>query len=173
MLENAPNHQLADIISALVNASFKEKVEVLNAVKLQDRFSKAFPLLLRQIEGLQSLRNSQEKRINRRNEQIRVRGKNGKNALDDSDDADEIDALEVKLQNAQLPENVEKIALKELKRIRKMSPQMPEYPMLRHYLELISDLPWNISTVDTIDMSKAREVSLKGCVIVNLNFPFY
>ena len=161
MLENAPNHQLADIISALVNASFKEKVEVLNAVKLQDRFSKAFPLLLRQIEGLQSLRNNQEKQINRRNDQIRVRGKNGKNALgtDDSDDADEIDALEVKLQNAQLPENVEKIALKELKRIRKMSPQMPEYPMLRHYLELISDLPWNISTIDTIDLSKAREVS--------------
>jgi len=38
-----------------------------------------------------------------------------------------------------------------------MSPQMPEYPMLRHYLELIADLPWQKSTVDKIDITKARE----------------
>ena len=159
MLENAPNHQLADIISALVNASFKEKVEVLNAVKLHDRFTKALPLLLRQIEGLQTLRNSQEKRLQpSKKTDTKVRHRGGRNFLDENnDDSDEIDALEAKLQNSNLPENVEKVAFKELKRIRKMSPQMPEYPMLRHYLELISDLPWNESTIDTIDMSKARE----------------
>lgn len=158
MLENAPNHQLADIISALVNASFKEKVEVLNAVKLHDRFTKALPLLLRQIEGLQTLRNSQEKRLQpSKKTDTKVRHR-GRNVLDENnDDSDEIDALEAKLQNSNLPENVEKVAFKELKRIRKMSPQMPEYPMLRHYLELISDLPWNESTIDTIDMGKARE----------------
>lgn len=158
MLENAPNHQLADIISALVNASFKEKVEVLNAVKLHDRFTKALPLLLRQIEGLQTLRNSQEKRLQpSKKTDTKVRHR-GRNVLDENnDDSDEIVALEAKLQNSNLPENVEKVAFKELKRIRKMSPQMPEYPMLRHYLELISDLPWNESTIDTIDMSKARE----------------
>ena len=158
MLENAPNHQLADIISALVNASFKEKVEVLNAVKLHDRFTKALPLLSRQIEGLQTLRNSQEKRLQpSKKTDTKVRHR-GRNVLDENnDDSDEIDALEAKLQNSNLPENVEKVAFKELKRIRKMSPQMPEYPMLRHYLELISDLPWNESTIDTIDMGKARE----------------
>ena len=158
MLENAPNHQLADIISALVNASFKEKVEVLNAVKLHDRFTKALPLLLRQIEGLQTLRNSQEKRLQpSKKTDTKVRHR-GRNFLDENnDDSDEIDALEAKLQNSNLPENVEKVAFKELKRIRKMSPQIPEYPMLRHYLELISDLPWNESTIDTIDMGKARE----------------
>ena len=158
MLENAPNHQLADIISALVNASFKEKVEVLNAVKLHDRFTKALPLLLRQIEGLQTLRNNQEKRLQSK-KKTDTKTLKKRHFLDEqtADDSDEIDALESKLQNCDLPPNVEKVAVKELKRIRKMSPQMPEYPMLRHYLELISDLPWNESTIDTIDMSKARE----------------
>ena len=37
---------------------------------------------------------------------------------------------------------------------------MPEYPMLRHYLELVADLPWNKSTEDKIDISKAREVCM-------------
>ena len=38
MFESAPSHQLADIISAIVNATFKEKLDVLNAVDLKDRY---------------------------------------------------------------------------------------------------------------------------------------
>ena len=67
--------------------------------------------------------------------------------------------LEAKLNQAELPPNVQKVVKKELKRIKKMSQQSPEYPMLRHYLELIADLPWNKATKDNIDISKAREVS--------------
>ena len=37
MFESAPSHQLADIIAAVVNATFKEKLEVLNAVNLKER----------------------------------------------------------------------------------------------------------------------------------------
>ena len=60
MLESIPNHQLADLMSSIVNASFNEKLEILNAIDLKDRFSKALPLLLRQIEGLKMLQEKQE-----------------------------------------------------------------------------------------------------------------
>ena len=60
LLESIPNHQLADLISSIVNASFNEKLEILNAIDLKDRFSKALPLLLRQIEGLKMLQEKQE-----------------------------------------------------------------------------------------------------------------
>ena len=33
---------------------------------------------------------------------------------------------------------------------------MPEYPMLRHYLELIAELPWSTSSQDHIEIAKAR-----------------
>ena len=36
---------------------------------------------------------------------------------------------------------------------------MPEYPMLRHYLELVADLPWDKTSNETIDIRKAKEVS--------------
>jgi len=57
-----------------------------------------------------------------------------------------------------MPENVVKIAGKELRRLKKMSPQLPEYPMLRHYLELVADLPWDKSSTEHIDIRKAKQV---------------
>ena len=80
----------------------------------------------------------------------------GKKSHED-DDIDEIEDLEIKLNRAELPAEAQKIAMKELKRLKKMSPQMPEFPMLRHYLELMSELPWNKSTIDKIDITKARD----------------
>ncbi len=72
-----------------------------------------------------------------------------------------------KISQAKLPENVQKVAMKELKRIKKMSPQMPEYPMLRHYLELISELPWNKASTDRIDIRKAREVNFRNKIQIS------
>ena len=73
-----------------------------------------------------------------------------KQTENENDETDEIEELEIKLNNAELPDDAQKVAMKEMKRLKKMSPQMPEYPMLRHYLELIADLPWQKSTVDKI-----------------------
>eukprot|EP00090_Calanus_glacialis_P045240 TRINITY_DN8266_c0_g1_i2.p1 TRINITY_DN8266_c0_g1~~TRINITY_DN8266_c0_g1_i2.p1 ORF type:complete len:582 (-),score=171.59 TRINITY_DN8266_c0_g1_i2:110-1708(-) len=33
---------------------------------------------------------------------------------------------------------------------------MPEYPMLRHYLELVAELPWNKTSQESINIKKAR-----------------
>jgi ATP-dependent Lon protease len=60
--------------------------------------------------------------------------------------------------DANMPENVVKVAGKELRRLKKMSPQLPEYPMLRHYLELVADLPWDKSSTEHIDIRKAKQV---------------
>ena len=51
-----------------------------------------------------------------------------------------------------------KVAAKELRRLKKMSAQMPEYPMLRHYLELVADLPWDKASNEQIDIRKAKQV---------------
>ena len=42
---------LPDIFTSLVKSSFEEKLEVLDAVSLADRFKVAHPLLQRQIEA--------------------------------------------------------------------------------------------------------------------------
>jgi len=58
MLDTLPAHHLADLCASLVNASFLEKLQVLDAVDLSERLKKALPLLVRQIEGLEMLQKS-------------------------------------------------------------------------------------------------------------------
>ena len=55
---------------------------------------------------------------------------------------------------AGLPPKALKAAAREFKRLKKMSAQMPEYPMLRHYLELVAELPWN-------------KVAISHCLLIN------
>jgi ATP-dependent Lon protease len=58
MLDTLPAHHLADLCASLVNATFLEKLQVLDAVDLSERLKKALPLLVRQIEGLEMLQKS-------------------------------------------------------------------------------------------------------------------
>ena len=50
MLDSVPSQHLPDICSTIVKASFSEKIQVLDAVDLAERFKTALPLLMRQIE---------------------------------------------------------------------------------------------------------------------------
>ena len=68
-----------------------------------------------------------------------------------------------KLQNhffseCELPEEALKVVKKEIKRLKQMPQHSPEYPMLRNYIELVSELPWNKSSMEVIDIQKAKEV---------------
>ena len=58
----------------------------------------------------------------------------------------------------ELPEEALKVVKKELKRLKQMPQHSPEYPMLRNYIELVSELPWNKSSMEVIDIHKAKEV---------------
>ena len=75
MLESVPSHQLADIMASIVNATFNEKLDILNAVDLKIRFEKALPLLLRQIEGVKLLQEKQE--LEKREGMMHISGRMG------------------------------------------------------------------------------------------------
>ena len=50
MLDSLPSQHLPDICASIVKASYNEKIQVLDAVDLSDRFNTTLPLLIRQIE---------------------------------------------------------------------------------------------------------------------------
>jgi len=55
MLDSVPVRHLPDICASLVKASYVEKMQILDAVDISDRFKRTLPLLLRQIEVCVSL----------------------------------------------------------------------------------------------------------------------
>lgn len=70
----------------------------------------------------------------------------------------EIQELRERLEAAQLPEEAHKEALRELNRLEKLPPAAAEYHVIRTYLELILDLPWNRETEDNLDLDHAQAV---------------
>ena len=71
---------------------------------------------------------------------------------------DEIAEIKKTLADIQLPDETRKELDREITRISKMQPHHAEYQVARSYLELVSELPWNKTTDDNLDIEHARVV---------------
>ena len=70
----------------------------------------------------------------------------------------EIEEHRKKIAEAGMPEEAEKEALRELSRMEKMPPQAAEYSVIKTYLDWLTDMPWQVSTEDQLDIAHARQV---------------
>jgi len=166
-LEQAPAGRLADLLAANLEGTVEEKQGVLGELHLAPRLRRTMELMNRQVEVFKisdkiqnevedKLKNSQReyylrqqlKAIN--NELGSMNGKGGGNEMD------EMDQLEQALAKANLPEEARLSADRELQRLRQMQPSQPEHSVLRTYLELMAELPWDKSTNDNLDIENAR-----------------
>ncbi|XP_071958452.1 lon protease homolog 2, peroxisomal-like [Antedon mediterranea] len=164
LLDSLPVARLPDIFTAIIKASYNEKIKVLDAIDVEARFRKTLPLLERQIEGLKLLRQTKQGHLNTKDPHKNTRVMDFKKELrklqrnfnENENEVDEIAELEQKLKSACLPEHALLAATKELKRLKKMPTALPEYAITRNYLELMTELPWSKSSKDVLDISKAR-----------------
>ena len=74
-----------------------------------------------------------------------------------ADQAD-TDLLREQVEKANLPEEVLKETERELSRLEKLPSASPEHHVVRSYIELILELPWNSGTDDQLDISHARQI---------------
>jgi ATP-dependent Lon protease len=77
---------------------------------------------------------------------------------EEDEQAVEIEEYRQKIAQAGMPEEAEKEALRELSRMEKMPPQAAEYSVIKTYLDWLTDMPWQISTEDQLDIEHARQV---------------
>ncbi|XP_010787718.1 lon protease homolog 2, peroxisomal isoform X1 [Notothenia coriiceps] len=153
LLDSLPRETLPDVVASMIRTSNKEKLQVLDALSLEERFKKALPMLTRQIEGLKLLQKTRKKSPDNEKTVLSVR-KGGVfpgqqfnlDEEDEDEDGDDTAALERKLYRAKMPEAALKVCLKELKRLKKMPQSMPEFALTRNYLDLMVELPWSKST---------------------------
>jgi ATP-dependent Lon protease len=66
--------------------------------------------------------------------------------------------LRERIAKANLPEHVFKEADRELRRMEKLPASAPDFHVIRTYIEWILDMPWNVSTPDSLDLRNARVV---------------
>ncbi|XP_010353172.1 lon protease homolog 2, peroxisomal isoform X1 [Piliocolobus tephrosceles] len=163
LLDSLPREALPDILTSIIRTSNKEKLQILDAVSLEERFKMTIPLLVRQIEGLKLLQKTRKPKQDDDKRVIAIRPirriTHISGTLEDEDedeDNDDIVMLEKKIQTSSMPEQAHKVCVKEIKRLKKMPQSMPEYALTRNYLELMVELPWNKSTTDRLDIRAAR-----------------
>ncbi|XP_018408814.1 PREDICTED: lon protease homolog 2, peroxisomal isoform X3 [Nanorana parkeri] len=165
--ELSSKDEFKEALGDLSEQFYQHAVQILDAVRLEERFKVTIPLLLRQIEGLKLLhktrnpKKDEDKRVVairplKKLGGISVKGFTLDNADDDDDDSDDIIMLEKKVKSCNMPEQALKVCMKEMKRLKKMPQSMPEYALTRNYLELMSELPWGKSTRDRLDIRAAR-----------------
>ncbi|KAL7871216.1 hypothetical protein SRHO_G00087130 [Serrasalmus rhombeus] len=163
LLDSLPRETLPDVLASMIRTSNIEKLQVLDAVDLEERFKKTLPMLTRQIEGLKLLQKTRKLRPDDDKRVLAMRkggvfpGRQFSLEEDAEDeDGDDMAMLERKVKEAGMPEPALRVCLKELKRLKKMPQSMPEYALTRNYLELMVELPWSKSTTDCLDIRAAR-----------------
>ena len=155
---------LADLIASIINAPTDEKQKVLNVSDVKERLKAVTSLVNHQREVLE-LGNKIQTKVkddidkSQREYYLRQQMKAIKQELGETDENTvETEEYRKKIEEKNLPEEAKKEALRELERLSRMHPSSAEYTVSSTYIDWITALPWNDSTVDNLDIAKARQV---------------
>ena len=156
--------KLADLVASNLRLKIDEAQEVIELVDPVARLRKVHDLLSREVElsamqaKIQSdvkdeISKSQRDYFLR--EQVRAIHKE----LGELDDrGQEIAEYAKKIKRARMPKEVDEEAKKQLRRLEQMHPDSAESGVVRNYLDWLTEVPWQKSTKDLLDIKKAQEV---------------
>ena len=156
--------QLADLITSNLDIPIDEKQAILETFDIKTRLRKVLNFMSRQLEVLKVREkiNSQvqeEMGRNQREYVLRQQLKAIKEELGEIDETGgDLDDFREKIDQAEMPEEANKMALKQLNRLKLMQPSSAEYTVTRTYLEWLTELPWNVSTEDKVEVPEVRRV---------------
>ena len=155
---------LADFLAANVQADLEEKQTILAETGVERRLKLVSAKLAQQVDVLElqnKIQSDVKQNIDKTQRQFflreqlkAIRKELGEGSAEGESDAER---LRAKLEEAGLPEAVMKEAGRELDRLDTIPQASPEYGVIRTYLELMSELPWQKSSDDQIDLEKAGD----------------
>jgi ATP-dependent Lon protease len=155
---------LADMIASIINASTEEKQKVLEIQNVKKRLKEVTRLVNHQVEVME-LGNKIQSQVksdidkNQREYFLRQQLAAIKDELGEKDESKvEVEEYRAKIEERNLPEEARKEADRELDRLSRMHPSSAEYTVVTTYLDWMTEIPWDMSTEDNLDIKKARNV---------------
>ncbi len=155
--------QLTYFLASILNLGTEQEQQMLEADTVDDLLQLAYSRLAREIE-IMELRSKiaaeaqGEMSKAQRDYFLRQQMKAIQKELgeDEGGESAEADLLRERLSTANLPEDVYKEAERELRRMERLPAAAPDYHVIRTYLEIVLELPWNKSSEDKLDLTEAR-----------------
>jgi ATP-dependent Lon protease len=156
--------RVIDIIASYLMLKHKIKQEILEALDIKERVEKLLVIVKNEIEVLKLEKKigfKVKKKIDKLQKEyyLREQLKVIKEELgEDIEEKLEIEKYENLIKKAKLPKEVKEKATYELNRLKNSSSYSQEGSVIKTYLDWILELPWNKSTKDNLDLTKAREI---------------
>jgi len=155
--------KLADFVASNLNISNDARQEVLEQLDVALRIRLLYHAVNKEIEVLELSQKIQAQAASelgksQRHYILREQLKAIRKELGDAGEKGEIEEFEKRVDEAGMSEVAEKAARKELDRLSHMTPSSAEYTVSRTYVDWLVSLPWNKSTIDRLDLKKAKKV---------------
>ncbi len=156
--------QLVYMIATGMRMDLKDAQELLELDKVEDKLTKLNALIAKELEVLElgkkiASQAQGELEKTQREYILREQLKQIKKELGEEDEQSvEIKEYEKKIAEAQMTPEAEKEARRELNRMRSMPTAAAEYSVIKTYLDWLVELPWNKTTEDNLDITRARQI---------------
>jgi len=162
MLSTENSGFLADCIAQNSGIDYPEKVKLLGQLNPRKRLEMAVRMLRQEVELLQLETDIHDKtRANIDQQQkdyfLREQMKVIRDELGD-DEQSEFDALERKILALNMEQEHKDKLLKDVQRAKKQPFGSSEAAVLRNYLDMVLDLPWNTATKERLDVKAAERI---------------
>jgi ATP-dependent Lon protease len=156
--------RLADLVASNLDFTVEKAQEILEILEPIERLKVLSEVLGKEVQVLtmQAKIQSQAKdeiTKTQREYFLREQMRAIRSELGEGDErTEEFKELRKKIKKAKMPKEVEKEAYRELDRLEQMHPDAAEASMVRTYIDWLADMPWSESTVDNLDLRKAKNV---------------
>ncbi|XP_018904849.1 lon protease homolog 2, peroxisomal isoform X2 [Bemisia tabaci] len=157
ILDLMPLSRLADFCCSYSSATYAEKLDVLNTVDVAERLKKVIPIMQRFIQELDKSGLNDRRLMPFKTSNSKLTRMKPLEMGTFSEEGDDLSDLIKRAKDLSVPAHVSKVLNRELQRLKRMGSFHPEHSIIRTYVELLMDLPWNVSAIETLDIHKARK----------------
>ena len=154
---------VADCIAQHSGIDYADKAKLLCQLNPVRRLEQAIQLLHQEVQMRHLESDIQEKtratiEQGQRDYYLREQMKVIREELGDNDDESEFLDYEKRVYNLKLEQSSETKLLKDISRLRKQPFGSSEAAVLRNYLDVVLELPWNVYTKERLDISVAKRI---------------
>lgn len=154
---------VADFIGQNSSIPYPDKQKLLEQVHPVRRLELAVKLLAKELEILELENEISEKvqqNVNKgqRDYYLREQMHVIREELGEEDDEADSEGYQEKIRALKLPEQTETKLLKEARRLGKQQQNSAEAAVIRNYLDLVLELPWNTRTKERLDVKAAEKI---------------
>ena len=154
--------QMMGYVMPFIPIELTEKQKLLEMVSVRERYLTFLHILTNQMENI-NIQMEVAKKVaekvskTHREAMLREQLKVIQEELHEFDDSDsEEDNYKNRIEDSYMPDDVKKKALSELKKLETGGKHNPESHVIRNYLDILLDIPWQVTERKSIDIEHAR-----------------